>query len=116
MSIPQDVVYLDDKHPPVRDTWTWVRTISQFAAAIAEPVPAVSLDYDLGGTDPGATGLDAVEVMADTGNWPTDLLALHSGLEDSRDKMAAIVEASGLFERDDSHPLTVLSRVYRRVR
>ena len=110
--LPEMAVYLDDKRGPFIKEWEWLTSMQAFTERMSKgDVEHISLDYDLECTDPGHSGLDAVRWMADTGNWPSASIQLHTGDYEGRDEMATLIASSGLFDGPEDHPI---GHIYRR--
>jgi len=111
-ALPEMAVYLDDKRGPFISEWEWLTTTQALIDRMSEgDVEHISLDYDLACTDPGHSGLDAVRWMAETSNWPSASIQLHTGDYDGRDEMAKLIMGSGLFAGPEEHPI---GDIYRR--
>ena len=104
--LPEHALYLDDKREPVVADWEWVWTVNAFTARLETgDVEHISLDFDLKCSDPDHSGYDVVAWMAQTGRWPSASIQLHTGDYQGSAKMAAIIDASGLFDEPIDHPL-----------
>jgi hypothetical protein len=110
--LPEHAVYLDDKREPMVRTWEWLTTLralqTRFAAGV---INYLSLDFNLDATDPEHDGVAVVRWMIASGNYPRSWLQLHTGDFLGCSKMAALIEASGMFEqRPIPHSLGPLYR------
>ena len=103
--MPEQALYLDDRHSPYITTWTWVRTVEEAIAYLTAhgPVENLGCDHDLGH---GQTkGHALIEWIAANDCWPTGAIQAHSGSTEGRRAVGALVEASGLYEPAFDHPL-----------
>lgn len=104
--MPENVVYLDDREPPLNDSWFWAQTVAELISELrrlrdaGESAAHLSLDFDLRYTDGENTGVDALRQIAELDLWPTASIHLHSGLTENRELMAELVLASGRFDEE----------------
>jgi len=110
--IPEHAVYLEDRRAPFIESWEWVTTLDEFITRVAQGVEHVSLDYSLEATDAAHNGMDAVQWMAETDNWPSKTIQLHTGDSIHSKEMGKAIMSSSLFTGPEEHPLGDL---YRRI-
>lgn len=89
-------LWLDDVRLPPNNDWTWVKTVKD-AKALLElgMITEASLDHDLGCDIFGRnnqTGYDLCKWMAETDNWPTQSIRVHSMNPVGRMNMQAIID------------------------
>lgn len=109
--------YMRDR--PAQDAlgWRWVTTAAEAIRLLStEEVEEISLDHDLGATDPVGTGNDVLvwieeAVFIDEGYWPP-ILHVHSGNQSAREKMdqGLIAIERRLADRDVAPPPPGLRR------
>lgn len=90
--LPEQGVYLDDRHSPVKEGWRWTKSVVETTMILEkEEVGFVSLDYELGLADPGHNGAEVIEWMIENSKWPQKLL-LHTGSYDGRGYMQQLLK------------------------
>jgi len=105
--LPEHAVYLDDKRAPAVESWEWIITLEALEKRFAEgDISYLSLNFNLGATDPSNDGESVLKWMHATNNWPREYLQLHTGDYIGRDKMCAVIDDSRLFAaKPIQHPL-----------
>jgi hypothetical protein len=103
-------VFLDDiRYPkmvyPYDEGWNHVKTVEEVINLLKQgQVTELSLDNDLGMTDPGHQGREVVDWMEETGIWPSRRCRVHSMNPVARSAMESVIRNSYLkMERSYEH-------------
>lgn len=96
-------LYLDDVRPLPDSSWTLALTAGDAILAILaikspDIFEAASLDHDLGLND--GNGMDVVEWMVKTRNWPLQKPTVHSANFHAAKDMRALIDRTGPYRAD----------------
>lgn len=96
-----DKLWLDDLREPPDSSWVWVKTADKAIEALSSGVDIASLDHDLGTTRSSKerSGYTVVLWMAENNVWPTEAVVIHSWNSIGSERMAAMVDRYGPYER-----------------